>query len=91
MINWKVRLKNKIFWVTLIPAVFVLIQTILSVGGISADFAQLQGKVLAVVDAVFVILAILGIVTDQTTEGIGDSARAMYYEKPYSSDKEEKG
>lgn len=73
MINWKVRIKNKIFWVTIIPAIFVLIQVILSIFGISIDFAELQGKVLALVDAIFVILAILGIVTDQTTVGIGDS------------------
>lgn len=73
MINWKVRIKNKIFWVTIIPAIFVLIQVILSIFGISMDFAELQGKILALVDAVFVILAILGIVTDQTTVGIGDS------------------
>lgn len=73
MINWKVRIKNKIFWVTIIPAIFVLIQVILSIFGISIDFAELQGKVLALVDAIFVVLAILGIVTDQTTAGIGDS------------------
>ena len=73
MINWKVRIKNKIFWVTIIPAIFVLIQVILSIFGISMDFTELQGKILALVDAVFVILAILGIVTDQTTVGIGDS------------------
>lgn len=83
MINWKVRIKNKIFWVTIIPAIFVLIQVILSIFGISMDFAELQGKILALVDAVFVILAILGIVTDQTTVGIGDSERALGYDAPH--------
>lgn len=83
MINWKVRIKNKIFWVTIIPAIFVLIQVILSIFGISMDFAELQGKILALVDAVFVILAILGIVTDQTTAGVGDSERALGYDAPH--------
>lgn len=83
MINWKVRIKNKIFWVTIIPAIFVLVQVILSIFGISMDFAELQGKILALVDAVFVILAILGIVTDQTTVGIGDSERALGYDAPH--------
>ena len=83
MINWKVRIKNKIFWVTIIPAIFVLVQVILSIFGISMDFAELQGKILALVDAVFVILAILGIVTDQTTVGIGDSERALGYDVPH--------
>ena len=86
MINWKVRIKNKIFWVTIIPAIFVLIQVILSIFGISMDFTELQGKVLALVDAIFVILAILGIVTDQTTAGIGDSQRALTYNAPYEKE-----
>lgn len=86
MINWKVRIKNKIFWVTIIPAIFVLIQVILSIFGISIDFAELQGKVLALVDAIFVVLAILGIVTDQTTAGIGDSQRALTYNAPYEKE-----
>lgn len=86
MINWKVRIKNKIFWVTIIPAIFVLIQVILSIFGISIDFAELQGKILALVDAIFVILAILGIVTDQTTAGIGDSQRALTYNAPYEKE-----
>lgn len=37
---------------------------------------------LGVVEAVFLVLTILGIVTDPTTEGVGDSARALTYEKP---------
>lgn len=86
MINWKVRFKNKLFWVTVVPAVFLLVQMVLAVFGVSADFAEIQGKVLAVIDALFGLLSILGIVTDQTTKGVSDSARAMYYEEPFDSD-----
>jgi len=82
-INWKVRIKNKAFWLAIIPAVLLLIQVVLAVFGISIDFSDLQGKLLAVVDALFVVLAILGIVTDHTTAGLADSERAMGYEKPY--------
>ena len=39
-------------------------------------------KILDVVNAVFVVLSILGIVTDPTTEGIGDSHQALTYNKP---------
>jgi len=81
-INWKVRIKNKIFWVTIIPSLFLLVQLVLSLFGITVDFAETQGKVLAIVDVVFAILATLGIVTDQTTHGIGDSELAMTYEAP---------
>lgn len=81
-INWKVRIKNKIFWVTIIPSLFLLVQLVLSLFGITVDFAETQGKVLAIVDVVFAILATLGVVTDQTTHGISDSELAMTYEVP---------
>ena len=36
-INWLVRVKNKMFWISLIPAVIVLIQTIAAVFGFTID------------------------------------------------------
>lgn len=83
MINWKVRIKNKNFWLAIIPAVILLIQAIGAVFGFTLDFGDLSQKLIAVVNAVFVVLAILGIVTDPTTSGIADSNRAMTYEEPY--------
>ena len=83
MINWKVRIKNKNFWLSIIPAIILLIQAIGAVFGVTWDFGDLAQKLIAVVNAVFVVLAILGIVTDHTTEGIGDSNRAMSYDEPY--------
>jgi phi LC3 family holin len=83
-INWKVRIKNKVFWIALIPAMLLLIQTGCSVFGVELDFGNLQDKLLAVVNALFAVLVILGIVADPTTEGLGDSKRAMTYEEPWS-------
>ena len=82
MINWRVRIKNKNFWITIIPAVLLLIQVIASVFGFTLDFTDMGAKLLAVVDAAFVVLAILGIVTDPTTKGISDSERALEYTEP---------
>lgn len=82
MINWKVRIKSKTFWITLIPAVIVLIQLVASLFGFDIDLSEISGKLVAIVDAVFVILAILGIVVDHTTEGIPDSIQARGYEEP---------
>lgn len=82
MINWKVRAKNKTFWVAIIPAVIVLIMAIASIFGITIDLSELQGKLIAVVEAVFVVLGILGIVVDPTTKGVSDSARALEYTEP---------
>ena len=86
MINWKVRIKNKNFWLAIIPAVLVLIRVVLAVFGVDIDFSGINEKLLAVVEAVFVVLAILGIVTDPTTAGVGDSDRAMTYEKPFKGE-----
>lgn len=82
MINWKVRIKNKMFWLALIPAVLLLVQVVAAVFGYTLDLGDLGNKLLAVVNAVFGILALLGIVTDPTTAGLSDSAQALTYEKP---------
>lgn len=82
MINWKVRIANKQFWVSIIPAVLLLVQAVASLFGYALDLGELGNKLLVVVDALFAVLVILGIVVDPTTEGVGDSARAMTYIKP---------
>ena len=82
MINWKVRIKNKWFWLALIPAMLVLIKAIASVAGLDLDLSDLGDKLISVVEALFSVLAILGIVVDPTTEGVQDSVLAMTYEEP---------
>ena len=82
MINWKVRLVNKNFWLSLIPAVLLLIQAVAAPLGMTLDFGELGNQLLAIVNAVFAVLAILGIVQDPTTAGVSDSRLAMTYETP---------
>nr|DAX51911.1 MAG TPA: holin [Caudoviricetes sp.] len=82
MINWRVRIKNKNFWITLIPAILLLVQVMAAVFNYTLDLGQLGTKLLEVVNALFAVLAILGIVTDPTTAGIRDSEQAMTYDKP---------
>ena len=81
-INWLVRIKNKNFWLSIIPALLLLVQVVAAVFGIQLDLGDIGNKLLAVVNAIFGVLAILGIVTDPTTAGISDSEQAMSYEKP---------
>ena len=81
-INWKVRIANKAFWVAIIPALLMLIAAVAAVFGFTLDLGELGDRLLAVVEAVFLVLGIIGIVTDPTTKGLGDSARALTYEKP---------
>ena len=82
MINWKVRIKNKAFWIAFIPAIILLIKSIAAVFGFDIDLSEIGGKLTSVVEAVFVVLVILGIVEDPTTAGITDSKQALTYEKP---------
>lgn len=82
MINWKVRINNKLFWTCLIPAVLLLITQIAGVFGIALDLTEISDKLLAIVGTIFMILTILGIVVDPTTKGPGDSELAMGYDKP---------
>ena len=82
MIKWAVRIKNKNFWLTLIPAVLLLAQAVAAVFGFTLDFGELGDRLLTVVNALFAVLAILGIVTDPTTSGVGDSEQALTYTKP---------
>lgn len=83
MINWKIRFKNKAFWLGLVPLALLLIQQVAAIFGLTLDFGILQEQLVAVIGTVFALLALLGVVVDPTTEGIGDSERALAYEEPY--------
>lgn len=82
MINWKVRIRNRAFWAALIPAVLLLVQSVAAAFGVTVELSQLGTRLLAIVNEVFVLLAILGIVNDPTTAGFDDSLQAMTYEIP---------
>ncbi len=82
MINWTVRIKNKNFWLAAIPALLLLVQTVAALFGFTLDLGEIGDKLLAVVNAVFALLAILGVVNDPTTKGLSDSEQARSYDKP---------
>lgn len=81
-INWEVRIKNKNFWITLIPLVLLLVQTVAAVFNYKVDFGDLGNRILEVVNVVFALLTLLGIVNDPTTATFSDSKLAMTYEVP---------
>lgn len=81
-LNWEVRIKNKNFWLALIPAFLVLVQEVLAIFGIVIDIGEIGNRLINIVNAVFVLLSILGIAIDPTTKGISDSEQAMTYKKP---------
>ena len=82
MINWKVRIKNKTFWLSLIPALLLLAQALGAVFGLSLALSAVGEKLLTVVNTLFAVLTILGVVTDPTTAGVSDSKLALSYDEP---------
>ena len=61
-------------------ALVALVYQVLGVCGVVPRVAQDQ--VTTVISMIINILCLLGIVVDPTTAGVGDSARALSYEKP---------
>ena len=82
MINWKVRFLNKTFWITLVPALALLLQTLLAVFNIRLEIGDTTDKLLVFINALFAVFVIVGVVNDPTTSGVSDSTRAMTYERP---------
>ena len=81
-VNWIVRIKNKTFWLTAIPALLILVQAVAAVFGITINLGDLGNKLLDVVNSAFVVLALVGVINDPTTAGMSDSERAMSYSEP---------
>ena len=91
MINWKVRLKNKTFWLTAVPAVLLLASQVLKLFGVEWDYTGLAEQLTAIVGTIFAILALMGVVNDPTTQGVGDSQQALDYDRPKSDRKLQNG
>ena len=81
-INWKVRIKNKMFWLAFIPALLLLIKAVAAVAGLQLETGTIQQQLLDIVEALFSVLTILGVVVDPTTKGVSDSDRAQGYDEP---------
>lgn len=86
MINWKVRFKNKAFWLTFIPAALLLVQQICALFGVTIEIAGVSEQLISIVETVFIILAVWGVAIDPTTVGVSDSPLALSYVKPGGRD-----
>ena len=58
MINWRVRIKNKAFWLALIPAALLLVQVVLAPFGYQWDYGVLNQQLAAIINALFAVLSI---------------------------------
>lgn len=82
MINWKVRIKNKWFWLAFIPAVLTLIRAVAALFGFQIDTETINAQLTAIIEALFAVLVTMGVVVDPTTKGVSDSDRAREYDEP---------
>ena len=86
-INWKVRIKNPVFWAQVAVAI---VAPILAGLGLQwedmttwAAFGDALFKaVMNPVIVVSVIVSLWGIINDPTTKGLSDSTQAMTYTEP---------
>lgn len=81
-INWKVRLKNRAWWLTFIPALMIAIQAIGAPFGMHFDTTVISTQIVVIINAVFSVLMLIGINVDMTTDGFSDSEQAKEYDKP---------
>lgn len=70
--NWQTRIKNKAFWLALVPAILLLAQVIAVPFGYKFNIDQVNKQLLDIINAAFGVLTIIGVVADPTTSGITD-------------------
>lgn len=80
-LNWKVRFKNKVWLLSFFSVIVSFAYTILGM----LDIAPVVTKntVMQVVNEALMLLSLVGVIVDPTTEGVGDSQRALGYEEPW--------
>ena len=81
-INWSVRLKNKNFWLALVPSLALLAQAFANIFNLTLEFGDTVDKILVFINVLFAFLVLVGVVNDPTTSGFSDSERALTYTEP---------
>lgn len=79
-INWKVRLRNKTWLMSIIALVITFVYDLLAMLDIVP--AVTEDWLMSIVQTALTLLAGLGVLIDPTTPGMGDSDRAMLYQEP---------
>lgn len=86
-INWKVRFKNKVWLTSFITLIVSFAYSLLDMLGVIPSFDK--ESILKIVNEFLMLLSMLGVVVDPTTEGLGDSKRALSYDTPWVDEPDE--
>lgn len=86
-INWKVRIKNPVFWTNIAATIILTILAHLGINWADITTWSAFGNVLlsaikSPVILVAVIMSVWNAINDPTTAGLSDSKRALSYIKP---------
>ena len=79
-INWKVRLKNKTWLLSMVAVIIAFVYQVLGLLDIVPTVTE--DTVIGAASALLTLLAGIGVIADPTTAGIGDSEQAMTYTEP---------
>jgi phi LC3 family holin len=79
-INWKVRLRNKPWLMSIIALVITFVYDLLAMLEIVPSVTE--EWIMGIVQTALTLLTALGVLIDPTTQGIADSERAMLYVEP---------
>lgn len=79
-INWKVRLRNKVWLAAMIALVVSFVYDLLAMLEVVPPVAE--DKVMGIAELVLALLTGVGVLIDPTTNGASDSDRAMLYDEP---------
>lgn len=83
-INWKVRFKNKVWLTSFIALLVSFAFDLLAMFDVFP--AVNESMVMQAVNIALMVLGAMGVVTDPTTAGVGDSTRALTYNDPTDSE-----
>ena len=79
-INWKVRLRNKAWLMSIIALVITFVYDLLAMLEIVPTVTE--EWIMGIVQTALTLLTALGVLIDPTTQGVADSDRAMLYVEP---------
>lgn len=88
-VNWKVRFKNKIWLGSFAALVVGFIYSMMALFDVYP--AVTQNLVMQILNQILTFLGLIGVIVDPTTDGFGDSDRAMSYDEPWSDNDESVG
>lgn len=80
-INWKVRFKNAVWLASFIGVILSFVYTILEMFDIVPTISK--NTLVQAAKQVLTFLTLIGVIQDPTTDGLGDSQRALGYEEPW--------